>query len=403
MRPSLTACAVAAACLLAARAVAAQETTSNPLDTVPIRFGPIGLVPALQVRDIGRDSNVFNEPTGPKEDFTATVVPKLDVLVNSGPMLLTYQTTTEYVYYQTYTSERGINVGSSLRADFSFGPFHPFATIGGGNSRNRLNKEIDARARHFDRSGSAGLRIQLLESLSASIGVRSSRTRFDDAAEFRGERLATTLNQRIDAVEGSIGIPLTPLTTFGVAVSKERDRFDLSPGRDSDSLRIAPSLSFSPLAMLSGTASFGYRRLTTHSPEVPGYKGFVSTVTLSTTVRDRHRIDTTFSRDLQYSYEEATPQYLETALQAAWTWEVAGPIGLRLGAGRSRLHYRSPNVTADTDDDEAMTYEASVTYRIKETFRVGLNGDWRGRRSERSDDRGYDSRRIYASVTWGKQ
>ena len=33
-----------------------------------------------------------------------------------------------------------------------------------------------------------------------------------------------------------------------------------APGRDSDTLRIMPTVTFSPLAMLNGTASLGYRR-----------------------------------------------------------------------------------------------------------------------------------------------
>ena len=62
-----------------------------------------------------------------------------------------------------------------------------------------------------------------------------------------------------------------------------------------------PSVTFSPLAILNGTASVGYRRFTTGPPaQVPDYRGFVSNVTLSTTVSASGSTSTrTFARDLQ--------------------------------------------------------------------------------------------------------
>jgi hypothetical protein len=33
---------------------------------------------------VGRDSNVFNEASNPKSDFTATISPRLDVICTRG-------------------------------------------------------------------------------------------------------------------------------------------------------------------------------------------------------------------------------------------------------------------------------------------------------------------------------
>src|SRR5262249_44977580 len=106
--------------LLAASSAAAQEPPPrDPLDDATVRFGPVGLTPVLNIHDVGRDNNVFNQSANPKSDFTATISPKLDVLVHPGPVLLTLTTTSDYVYFKTHTSERGTNVGSTLRADFT--------------------------------------------------------------------------------------------------------------------------------------------------------------------------------------------------------------------------------------------------------------------------------------------
>lgn len=387
----------------AAPAAAQQPPPHDPLDDATLRLGPIGISPTLALRDIGRDTNVFNEPANPKSDFTATVSPRLDVLVHPGPVLLTYTTTTDYVYYRTYTSERGNNLGTSLRADFDFDRVKPFVVASFSNTRERLNREIDARARHRDASYAAGARVQLFEGTFATIGGRQLKTTFDPGAEFRGQKLETTLNQTLDGIDGSLGVDLTPLTTLQVIVTKERNRFEFLQARDSDSLRIMPTVTFSPLAVLNGSAAFGYRRFTAHSPQVPDFSGFVSTVTIGATIRERNRVETTFARDLNYSYEEEASQYIETGIRATWTWQIAGPFDTRLSAGRSRLHYRSPALTAATDDDTATTYATSLGYRIREWLRVALNADWWERDSERSTDRTYQNRRVYASLTWGKQ
>jgi hypothetical protein len=401
MRP----CALACAVLLTASAAAAQDSPPrDPLDDASVRYGAIGFTPVLNIRDVGRDNNVFNEATNPKSDFTATFSPKLDVLIHPGtPLLLTVTMTSDYVYFQTYTSERATNFGSNLRADFTFGPVRPYVTIGGGNTKNRVNREIDTRARHQDRSYGAGVRVQIYEKLFASTGVRRSTTAFDEDAAFRGENLADALNSQIDAIDGSVGVGLTPLTSLSLDVTTERDRFDLSPERDSDTLRVMPTVKFSPLAILSGSASFGYRRFTTLSPLVPDYHGFVASLTLGTTVREKHHFDTTFARDVQYSYEEDAVYYVETGVQGTWTWQVAGPIDLRLTGGRSRLHYQSPALTDASDEDVAYTYGTGLGWRVRERFKVGVNADWWARESERGADRGFDNRKIYAFVTWGKQ
>jgi Putative beta-barrel porin 2 len=394
---------VVAAALLAAPAAAAQDATRDPLEASQIRFGAVGITPVLVLRDIGRDNNVFNESTNPKSDFTATISPKLDVLVHPGPVLLTVTTTTDYVYFQTYKSERGTNVGSTVRADFSFGPIKPYVSAGGSNSKDRINREIDARARHRDRSYGAGVRVQIYEGLFASAGARQSTTMFDEDETFRGESLAAALNNRIEALDATAGVALTPLTTVSVLVSQQRDRFDLDPVRDSDTFRVMPTVTFSPLAILNGSASFGYRRFTMLSGAAPDYRGFVASLTLGATVHEHHRIETTLNRDLQYSYDEATPYYLETGAQASWSWQVAGPFDVRLAGSRSRLHYQSDALTAATDEDATYMYGGGANYRLREHLRVGVNAECRQRSSERGGDREFDNRKIYATVTWGKQ
>ena len=187
-----------------------------------------------------------------------------------------------------------------MRADFSFGPVHPYVSASGVNSKDRVNREIDARARHRDRAYGGGVRVQIVEGLFATAGVRQTTVTFDEDETFRGENLASALNEKMDALEGTVGVAVTPLTSISVVVTNQRERFDLSSNRDSDTLRVMPTVTFSPLAILNGSASLGYRRFTTLDPLVPDYRGFVAALSLGATIREKQHVDTTFGRDVQH-------------------------------------------------------------------------------------------------------
>ena len=100
----------------AALPAAAQTTQSTDPDASTVRIGPIGITPAILFRDIGRDENVFNEKDNPKSDFTFTLTPSATILFKPRGMRVAYTTSTDYVYYRKYKSERSTNNSSSARA-----------------------------------------------------------------------------------------------------------------------------------------------------------------------------------------------------------------------------------------------------------------------------------------------
>ena len=67
----------------------------------------------MAIRTSGVDSNVFNASMTPVQDFTVTVAPGADVWLRVGRVLLSSQTTTEWVYYQKTASERSFNAERS--------------------------------------------------------------------------------------------------------------------------------------------------------------------------------------------------------------------------------------------------------------------------------------------------
>jgi hypothetical protein len=52
---------------------------------------------------------------------------------------------------------------------------------------------------------------------------------------------------------------LTPLTNVTIELGRERDWFEFSSLRDSDSARVTVGLNFDRFALINGVAQFGYR------------------------------------------------------------------------------------------------------------------------------------------------
>lgn len=380
----------------------AQTPTDDPLDTAMIRVGPVGINPSIALRNMGVDDNVFNDPENPKSDFTLTVTPRAEVLFRPRRLHLAYTTSTDYVYYRDYASERGTNQASQVRAEFDLGRLHPYAAAGGASTRERYNQEVDARARHHDRTYAAGASLRLASRTTVSAAARRTTVAFDEGSAFRGEDLARAFNSTINAVEGTFGLQLTPLTGISLVVTREQQRFDLDPDRDSDTTRITPTVNFSPGALFSGSAAVGYRRFNGRSPSLPDFSGLVAVVNLSATILGRNRLDTTLSRDVRYSYEQEVPYYLATGGSATLTTLIGEPFDVKITGGRQNLDYRqsgAPEMGASTDI--YTSYGGGIGYRLRQRMRLGLDAEWVRRRSDRTTSREFQNRRIFASLTWG--
>lgn len=393
--------------LLAQAASAQQGDQPDPLDTAMVRLGPLGINPSVVLHDVGRDENVFNDPTNPKSDFTFTLSPKAEVLFRPRIVHLDFTSATDYVYYRTYTSERSTNESSSLRADFDLARVQPFLTLQGVNSRERYNQEIDVRAHHHQTMYGAGSAFKIATRTSVTVGVRRTDFSFDHGSTFRGTDLATTLDNRVQAVDVGMGVQLTPFTNAAVTVSEEQQRFTFSHDRDANLLRIMPSVSFSSQAVLKGSASIGYSRFSPLMPAIPAWSGLSALVNLSTTFLTRYQVDGSFGRDIRYSYDPATPYYVTTGGTATLTVVLVGPVDVRATGTRDVMAYRTEQ-TVDTaagraGSDMFTSYGGGVGYRIRDRVRIGVNGDWSNRGSDLSSARAYRNRRIYASLTWGVQ
>jgi hypothetical protein len=388
---------LAAAVILAPALAAAQSEPERPT----LKLGPFELRPRLLLRNIGIDYNVFNESTNPKQDFTFTAAPDLEVSVHPGRLRLAFTSGSELVYFQKYTSERGVNRSVGGRADLDLTFLKPFFSMTSAHTSARPNSEIDVRARHYPRSYSAGTNVKLASRTSMTFTGRRSTEFYDDNVEFRGEKLSTLLDSKAIAYEGALNLELTPFTTLSLMAGKEEQRFDHSPLRDADSLRITPMVTFSPLGQITGSGSIGYRRFNGLDPSLPDFSGLVSSGAIGLLLGGKYKLDTLFTRDVRYSYEEGLPYYVVSGGRATLAVQTVAALDLRVTGGRESMDYRALAGATPPGRDRVDVYGGGFGYRVADRLRVVVEVEFSHRTSERDASREYRNTRIVTSVNWG--
>ncbi len=398
-RPAMRAVLLLVMLVPAPRAALAQDPGGDA-DRPPMTIGPFELWPTIVLRGIGMDANVYNEAENPKRDFTATIAPALRVIVKPPRIRLSSTTSSDLVYFRKYTDQRHVNRNVSAAAEVDLTYIRPFASISVADARERPNAEIDLRARVRDRTYSGGVRVPLGPVASFSVAARRGTTRYAGGQQFRGVELASELNDETNAIDASFSLAITPLTTIGLAATKEEDRFEHSPLRHSDSVRIAPTISFAPAGYFSGSASVGWRRFDALDPAVADYSGLTANGTVGIVIVDRYHVETTFGRDVRYSYDAVTPTYIWTSGRGTLRMDLFGGVDVKLMAGRDVMAYRPVEAVEIRGRDTVVNYGLGLGYNVRDNIRIGVDADFIERKSAQAP-RGYTNNRVFGTLVWG--
>jgi hypothetical protein len=393
-------------CITATVSYAQQTTaTSDPLEGMPIRVGPLGVSPTLNITNFGIDDNVFNDSKNPQRDFTMIVTPRVQARLRNGKMLWSGAVGTGFVYYQKFTDERSVDYSSDGRLDIDLDWFRPYALAMIQDTRERLNVELDVRAPRTQTTLATGGRVTISPKTAIVYDVRHIGVQFQQGVTFDGVSLSRTLNSGVDTITGGLEFYLTPLTTFSITSSHEQQRFDESPDRDSNTIRIMPTLRMEAPAIIEGSIAVGYRRFTPVSPELPDYTGLVMQGTLSHTFLDRTKVSLNLSRDVQYSFELNEPYYLTTGFRVVVNQQLRENVDVRFTGGRDRLEYREEEAVPTTlpgglRTDDADLLDVGFGYRFRPNFRLGFDVEHARRLSDRAD-RDFHRTRVFGSMTYG--
>ena len=400
-------------------AAAAQSDAPTPIDEVRqnsrLHMGPLYAKPTLQLKELGIDNNVFNTYGDQQQsDFTFTFVPRMDLsLPVAKRALFQASTAADLVYYAKYAGERSVDPQLNLQGQVFFRRITLFGEHDYVNTRQRPNQEIDVRARHIDQMLTAGADVAVTPELSVRVAGHQLSTRYDDAAEYDNTSLQRTLNRDTDGLEIKTRYRLTPLTSLAVRYDNLRDRFPMSPGRNSDSFKVMPGVEFKPRALISGNAYVGYRKFTPLDPAVlPDFNGLVAQLGLSYTLLGATTFGVSYNRDLTYSYDELQPFFVDDSVGASVRRALGQRFDALFSADRHAYEYKDliESKTATVVDtpridaprvDTTWNYSASLGYRVGRDGRVAVGVSYWHRDSTTRIFRAYDNLRVGTTMTFG--
>jgi len=388
-----------ALCLVSASALRAQvpEKPTTPR----FRMGAFYMDPALLLRDVGIDTNVFNEARNPKRDFTATIAPTLNLGVQVRALRLAVFTLTEYVYFHKYREERSTNRRNTIALELDFQRATMFVGAEDAETRARPNPEIDRRARRSEPTYFTGGDVKLGARTTIVLGVKTTEVTVARGETFRDVDLAAELNRRQDTAAATLRFELTPVTTFTLMNELQRNRFDQARYRDADTLRVVGGFDFVPDGRITGRANAGYRDFTARGVAMPDFRGVVSQGDVAVEVIEGTRIGFQVERDVQYSFEPMHPYFVSTSAGAALTQRLFGSIDLLAKVTRTRMDYEDFVGALDAGRrDRLEVAGGTITYRVRESGRIGLNVELM-RRTSSLPDRNFETVRVFGSFTYG--
>jgi hypothetical protein len=385
----------------------AQAQIIAPREAAQIQLGSLSIYPSVRLIDVGMDQNVYNDPSDPTEDFTFTVASKAVAVLRLGLNELMFSTGSDYVWFKEQASERATNAAYAVRFNLSASRFKPFIGAERIRTRSRPNVEIDARALRLDQMLVAGTNFNLSERTALSATLRYTDSTFDDGEQFRGVRLADPLNRRSPMYSAGVRYAITPLTTFVVTGNYVEERFRNSPLRNSRSYSVTPGFEFSPEAAIRGTFSAGYQLFSPENPEFADHQGFVMEGSLNWSILGRTTFDAGLRRNVNYSYQDTEPMYLQTGARLVVTQRLFGPIGIQGSAERQFLSYRwrhgaSPAPGTEPREDTSDVYGGGVLVDLGRGFSVLLGAEQARRHSVVDPRQNFNRTRLLSNITIGQ-
>lgn len=402
-RNTMTTTMAAVVWLLGVVAVTSAYAQASDPEQAPIHLGPLAVAPAVRLWNMGHDDNVFNqsEAERPVGDVMATASPAVEAWVRTPRVRISGKGVYDFFYYRELKDLRMIDTDTSARVELVLNRIMPYVEGSLVNSGHQNGYEIDIFARRHDEGAHAGVEVRLTPKTAFGAYAGKSHSSYDQNSIFNNTDLSVALNHD-GTVEGlGARYSLTPLTTLSLFVEQQQDRFQFSADRNSDSLRVLPSVEFKPRALISGRATVGYRKVTFFDSTIPEFKGIVASVNLSYHMRPNTDIGVGVQRDLDYSYIDLQHDYVSTGFFFTATQRFLHSWDARGSIGRYRLGYRQRIVgLGDALPSETnLSLGAEVGYQIRHS-RLAFNVDHYQRDSDLAVSRGYERLRVASSISY---
>ncbi len=373
---NIAAFALTALALVLPRQAAAQVGSGE------VDLGPVALTPTLSISSFGVDNNVFNDPTQPRQDVTATVTPQVDFGVPLGRVRWTGTTLWNLRYYQQYRDQGGLSTSNQMKLEIVSARIAPYALGSFQKTYDRTALDVDARLHQTAYSVAAGALVRLTGKTSLDVSADQTGTSFDAADVVRDLSVRDQLNRAERRVTATGRYELTPLSTLTVTADQQWTHFQFSPERDSSGLRLMAGADLKPFALISGSVRVGLLRFSPTDPRQPGFVGPIASIDLGYTLLGATRFTAKIMRDLAYSVDDLETYYLQTGVAGSVIRQLNERWDVAVNAERQRLGARliSPDAAAADAPlipllgaQTVRQYGVSVGYRFTRGVRLGLN------------------------------
>lgn len=372
----------------------------DPVETAKIKMGPLFLQPNFNLKNVGRDNNVFNDPADPKEDWTATVNLGMLAGLRFGPSRLTVRTSTDYVYFAHYTSERAIDGNTRTQFEIRSLRFRPWIAMDRIKTHDRAGFEIDWRAGRELPSYEAGFEYRPGFRLGTRVMLKTRKVDYQEDETFRGRRLEETLDATYDEATVQLLYEISSLSSFRFIGEVSRSRFDTAAIRDADDLAFFAGIEGKKNAMIEGYIDVGWRKRTPDEPSAPSYSGVVGRAAASFILKDAVMVAFGADRDIPWSYEEFYTFYIQQGASTTVTWRLHDRFELFTTGRHYWLEYdKGLDERAVLRTDKIYGYGGGFGFFIRgyPGTRLGVTVERQVRESVLAERR-YDTPRIFTTV-----
>ena len=325
------------------------ETERNDITSrAKLRFGPFRFLPALQLKNIGYDNNVYYQQVGktPVEDYTGTISPEIKGFLLFGrSLILSFTENPEYLYYARQTRLRTFTNSYAPKARLHL--FNQFTLSGEYHFRKHLRRilsEFSSLVTDTTKGTTASFFYETPRGTSIGVTGTIDRFLYGDVILPEFEALfSRTLNRKETTGSVELYYPVFSQSSFFVTAGATKYEFahPSSRWRDSRSVQVAAGMRFPLMGRARGRLSLGYKKFV---PEEAGRKSF-SGLVADTDINflfGRFSLRFGLGRETYFSYLENAFYYVENRVSPGISFYLTRRFRLDYDFRYGSLQYPEP-------------------------------------------------------------
>jgi hypothetical protein len=313
-----------------------------------LRFGPFRFIPALQLRNIGYDNNVYYQQTDetPVGDYTGTVSPEIKgYLLLGRSMILSFTENPEYLYFAKQTRLR--TFANSYAPSLRLNLFNRITLSGDYHYRKHLRRvlsEFTNLVTDTTKGTTAGFFYETPRGTSIGMTGTIDRFNYGDVVLPDFEALySRTLNRKETTGSVELYYPVFSESSLFLTAGTTKYEFEHPSARwrDSRSVQASAGLRFPLTGRARGKLSLGYKKFTPNEAGRKSYSGLVADTDINFLL-GRFSLRFGLGRETYFSYLEDAYYYVENRMSPGISFYLTRRFRLDYDFKQGSLKYPEP-------------------------------------------------------------